>query len=78
LIALAVGLGLAVDAAVSLAHVAAGVYEPLLAISLMGAIAVIGALTEARHLLRLEDVDGGPSHRRRRRRPASAPNSNMM
>jgi hypothetical protein len=45
-VALVVGLGLAVDAIVSLALVMAGVYEPLLAVSGIAAIAVIGALVE--------------------------------
>jgi hypothetical protein len=47
-IALIVGLGLAIDVAVSLILVLAGVYEPLLALALITAIAMIGALVDAR------------------------------
>jgi hypothetical protein len=45
-VALSVGLALAIDALVSLALVAAGIYEPLLAVSLIAAIAVIGAIAD--------------------------------
>jgi hypothetical protein len=46
-IALAVGLGLSIDVAVGLVLVVAGVYAPPLALALITAIAMIGALVEA-------------------------------
>ena len=48
-IALTIGLGLSIDVAVSLVLVVAGVYEPLLTLVLIMAIAMIGSLADALH-----------------------------